>query len=292
MSQNRVNKTEPDAYGRSSIRMLFLPRLYFEPKVMTSRAHVFILWPLFFTCQLIALALVSWHLLAQCHFAYPLGYQLLDLDKNIAEFAPLNRYKDDFELTTPKDHWRLFGEISDAVQASGVGLRDISYPLKNGETTALMHDAEIIHLQDVANLIDRFYLTGSISLLLWIGLIAFIYQQKLKLPPIKNILLGFVVGFVVIAITVLALGPTAVFYWFHEQIFPNGHQWFFYYQDSLMTTLMKAPDIFAFIALLLLLLLASLWCAALYLINRLVEHPLTQPKPRNNTRKKKKFTKS
>ena len=256
---------------------------------MINRAHTFILWPLFFTCQLIALALVSWHLLAHYHFAYPAGYQLLDLDKNIAEFAPLNRYKDDFELTTPEDHWRLFGEISDAVQASGAGLRDISYRLKNGETTALMHDAEIIHLQDVANLIDAFYLAGSVSLLIWLGLIVFVYQQKLKLPPTKKILLGFAVGFIVTVITVLAVGPTAVFYWFHEQIFPDGHQWFFYYQDSLMTTLMKAPDIFAFIALLLLSLLISLWCASLYLINRVVGRSAIPSKQR---KKINKFTKS
>lgn len=252
---------------------------------MINRAHIFILWPLFFTCQLIALALVSWHLLAQCHFAYPVGYQLLDLDKNIAEFAPLNRYKDDFELTTQEDHWRLFGEISDAVQASGIGLREISYRLKNGETTPLMHEAEIIHLQDVANLIDVFYLAGSISLLIWIGLIVFIYQQKLRLPPIKKILLGFLIGFVVIGSIVMVIDPTAVFYWFHVQIFPDGHQWFFYYQDSLMTTLMKAPDIFAFIALLLLSLLASLWCASLYFINRFTGPTPIQPKKRQTRRK-------
>ncbi|MCE3253886.1 MAG: hypothetical protein K0Q67_2906 [Cellvibrio sp.] len=244
---------------------------------MFNRAHIFILWPLFFICQLIALALVSWHLLAYYHFAYPVGYQLLDLDKNIAEFAPLNRYKDDFELTTQEDHWRLFGEISDAVQASGKGLREISYRLKNGEMTPLMHEAEIIHLQDVANLIDKFYLVGSISLFLWTGLIIFIYQQKLILPSLKKILLGFLSGFIVITITVVAIGPTAVFYWFHEQIFPDGHQWFFYYQESLMTTLMKAPDIFAFIGLLLLALLIALWCASLYGINHLLQ---STPKPK------------
>ena len=230
----------------------------------------FIFWPLFFTCQLIALALVSWHLLAQFHFGYPTGYKLLDLDKHIAEFAPLNRYKDDFEFTSPEDHWHLFGEISDAVQSGGAGLREISYTLKNGEKTALMHEAEIIHLQDVANLIDVFYRAGLISLLLWIGLIFFAYQQKLKLPAIKKILLGFLAGFAFITVLVIAIGPTAVFYWFHVQVFPDGHQWFFYYQDSLMTTLMKAPDIFAFIAVLLLSLLITLWCASLYALNRLL----------------------
>ena len=257
--------------GRTLLDMLFLPHLYFEPYIMTNRVHTYLLWPVFFTCQLIALALVSWHLLAQCHFAYPLGYQLLGLDKNIAEFAPLNRYKDDFEFVAPTEHWRLFGEISDAVQNSGVGLRDINYHLQNGTTTALMHDAEIIHLQDVANLIDKFYWVGTISLCIWIGLIIFVYRKQLKLPSLKKILLGFLVGFSVISIAVLAIGPTTVFYWFHEQVFPDGHQWFFYYQDSLMTTLMKAPDIFAFIAILLLAVLIALWCASLYGIKVLLQ---------------------
>lgn len=230
----------------------------------------FIFWPLFFTCQLLALALVSWHVLAQFHFAYPAGYQLLGLDKHIAEFAPLNRFRDDFELTTSEEQWRLFGEISDAVQSSGKGLSQISYALKNGERTSLMHEAEVIHLQDVANLIDVFYLTGIVSLLIWLGLITYAYYQKLKLPAVKKILLGFLAGFALSTIVVLAIGPTAVFYWLHVQVFPDGHQWFFYYQDSLMTTLMKAPDIFAFIAILLLSLLIILWCASLYALNRLL----------------------
>jgi hypothetical protein len=34
----------------------------------------------------------------------------------------------------------------------------------------------------------------------------------------------------------------------HTVVFPADHQWFFYYKDSLMASLMKAPDIFAAIA--------------------------------------------
>lgn len=243
----------------------------------------FCFWPTFFIVQLIGLGLVSWHLLAQFHFAYPLGYQLLDLDQHIAEYAPQNRYKEDFELTPPSEHWRLFGEISDAVQASGKGLAEISYTLKNGHTTALMHSAEIIHLQDVANLIDVFYSTGIISLLLWAGLIIIAYRQKLPLPSIKKILLGFLAGFLLIAVVVFIIGPTAVFYWLHVQVFPDGHQWFFYYQDSLMTTLMKAPDIFAFIAVVLLSLFLILWCASLYGVNRFLQR--TTPKPLRQTKR-------
>lgn len=245
----------------------------------------FIFWPLFFTCQLIALALISWHLLAQVHFAYPVGYQLLNLDKHIAEFAPLNHHKEDFEFTAKEDHWRLFGEINDAVQSSGKGLRAINYTLANGETTALMHAAEIIHLQDVANLIDAFYVVGIICLLIWIGLVVFVIQQKLKLPPVKKILFGFLTSLILITIIVLVIGPTTVFYWFHVQVFPDGHQWFFYYQDSLMTTLMKAPDIFAFIAALLLLLLITLWYASLYGINCWLKS-LPQQQSKNRPKKR------
>jgi hypothetical protein len=230
----------------------------------------FLFWPIFFTCQLIALMLISWHLLAQFHFAYPLGYKLLGLEQHIAEFAPLNHYKKDFEFTTPSEHWRIFGEISEAIQTNGRGLNAISYSAANGTRTALMHDAEIIHLQDVANLIDVFYSTGLSCLVVWLGLIALASWQRFTLPAVKTILFGFLAGFALFAIVIIALGPTAVFYWFHEQIFPDGHQWFFYYQDSLMTTLMKAPDIFAFIAILLLVLLITLWCASLWGFNYLL----------------------
>jgi hypothetical protein len=228
-------------------------------------------WPLFFACQLIALALISWHLLAQFHFGYQTGYQLLNLDKHIADYAPLNRYKREFELTSTEEHWRLFGEISDAVQSSGKGLGNISYPLKNGTPTPLMHEAEIVHLQDVANLIDLFYITGLSCLIIWLGLIAFAYWKKFTPPATKHVLAGFLVAALLVTATIILIGPTAVFYWFHVQVFPDGHQWFFYYEESLMTTLMKAPDIFAFIALLLVLLLIALWCASVYGINCLLK---------------------
>lgn len=234
----------------------------------------FVFWPVFFLCQLIALVLVSWHLAAQFHFAYPLGYQLLGLDKHITEYAPLNRNKEDFELTTPADHWRLFGEISDAVQDSGRGLQNISYPLRNGQMTGLMHEAEIIHLQDVANLIDQFYRVGSICLGLWLALFIIALWQKWLPPSNKKVLTGFIAGIALVASIVLASGAKDIFYWLHVQIFPQGHEWFFYYQDSLMTTLMKAPDIFAFISVFLLVILLILWCLTLLLFKQAINHRL------------------
>lgn len=242
------------------------------PKSLSHSPLRLCFWLVFFACQLVALSLASWHLLAQFHFLYPTGYKLLTLDQHIALYAPQNRYKSDFELTTREEHWRLFGEITEAVQNSGKGLADIHYRLPDAQTVPLMHTAEIVHLQDVANLIDGFYAAGIGCLLLWLGLIYFAWKQKRQPPSAKHILLGFLIAILTIALVIILIGPTSVFYWFHIQMFPDGHQWFFYYEESLMTTLMKAPDIFAFIALLLLTCLIALWSMSTYCINRLLNN--------------------
>jgi hypothetical protein len=73
---------------------------------------------------------------------------------------------------------------------------------------------------------------------------------------------------------VLIIGSKKVFYYLHTWIFPPEHPWFFYYQDSLMTTLMKAPDLFGLIAALLLALWLLLWGATLFMITRFWPRPL------------------
>lgn len=228
-----------------------------------------VFWPLFFISQFITLALISWHLMAQIHFAYPLGYKLLDLQSHIAEFAPLNRYKEDFEHLSQEEHWRLFGEISDSIQDHGRGLADIRYTLKNGQTTLLMHQDEIIHLQDVANLVDKFYLTGYIAMVIWITSFLIIYWRKPTPPSSRKLLIGFVSLISLASLVIIVLGAKDVFYWLHIQIFPENHKWFFYYQDSLMTTLMKAPDIFAFISILLVVEIIIFWIIFTYMMKKL-----------------------
>lgn len=227
-----------------------------------------ILWPIFFISQLLSLSLISWHLLAQLHFAYPLGYQLLNLETHIAQYAPLNRHKEDFEFSSKEEHWRLFGEISDAIQNHGKGLADIQYTLSNGNTTSLMHQDEIIHLQDVANLVDRFYQLGYVSIAIWIACLLIIGWKKTLIPSNKKVVVGFIALISAISLLVISLGAKEVFYWLHVKIFPADHKWFFYYQDSLMTTLMKAPDIFAFITVLLVFNLLILWCALTFLLTK------------------------
>jgi hypothetical protein len=234
------------------------------------RLPAYLIWPLIFIGQLLATCLLSWHLLAQINFAYTTGYKLLDLDKHIAEFAPLNKHVHGFEFTHPKDHWELFAQITDSVQHSGRGLAEISFTLPNNTKLALMHTAEIIHLQDVSNLINKFYLAGIVGTCIWIIFLWFAYRQKLSFPSPRNIVLGFCGAIFLITTIILSLGATKVFYWLHTKVFPDGHQWFFYYEDSLMTTLMKAPDIFAFIASLLVILLVIFWGLSTFGMARLL----------------------
>jgi hypothetical protein len=68
---------------------------------------------------------------------------------------------------------------------------------------------------------------------------------------------------------VLAIGPRRVFYRMHEWVFPPENPWFFYYQDSLMSTMMKAPHLFGAIAPVLLALGLLLYAGLLFAAARL-----------------------
>src|SRR5690606_3870853 len=144
----------------------------------------------------------------------------------------------------------LFGEITRAIQNGGEGLADISYRLPNGEQTPLMRTPEVVHLQDVAYLVRDLYRAGAGAALVLALCLAYAVTQRLVMPSARKLMLGFVAALLLIGSVVLAIVPVKVFYWLHDYAFPEEHPWFFYYQDSLMTTMMKAPDLFGFIALL------------------------------------------
>jgi len=70
--------------------------------------------------------------------------------------------------------------------------------------------------------------------------------------------------------TVFIVGPQKVFYFLHEVFFKDKGQWFFYFQDSLMTTLM--PEVvFANISILIAALTTIIWVASLILIKSLLD---------------------
>lgn len=68
------------------------------------------------------------------------------------------------------------------------------------------------------------------------------------MPSVRIQLAGLAVLSAVIGIILAVIGPKAVFTQMHIWVFPPQHKWFFYYQDSLMSTMMHAPVLFGGIA--------------------------------------------
>jgi hypothetical protein len=206
------------------------------------------LWTLHFLGLIVAAFWLSWWMLTPLDFGFRIGYRLLDIDAHIQEFGPQNQYRDGYEKTSDAQRFAHFAAIAQAINDGGKGLADITYDNGTGKPSTLLRDAEITHLQDVAALVSLFHVAGPILLLAWLltGVVA--KRQRWQMPEAKALLAGTGVLLGLCAAILLLAGPTNVFYWLHTHIFPENHQWFFYYQESLMTTLMKAPDLFGFIA--------------------------------------------
>lgn len=194
---------------------------------------------------------LGWLLLAKVDFFYPLFYRLLDIPTTLATYVPQNRHgRQDFMLTDAAEHARLFAAITQAIRQQGRGLETLTYRDSQGrELGGLLTPDEIAHLKDVAHLVtwgEQFGLWVSLG---WIGLM--LWMRLARIPPPR---LGSFLGVslsIVVGMTggVLLLGPTELFYAWHRWIFPPDHPWFFYYQDSLMSSLMQAPNLFGVIAL-------------------------------------------
>lgn len=212
-----------------------------------------------------------WLVLSGQNFHYGVWYQQLDIAQTIERFAPQNRFnKRNFAATDAAQHQQLFAEIVSAIHQNGEGLADIEYRVGT-QSVSLLTAAEVQHLQDVAELIDW---GKRVSLvILFFTLITLVFMFVKRIEPIN---LRWHVAFVVtvlfvLGVAVVLIGPTEVFYWLHIQVFPKDHQWFFYYQDSLMATLMRAPVLFAPIAVVWVVLSVFLWCALLLCLNTLLK---------------------
>lgn len=227
-----------------------------------------LLWLGFYLALLVASCWGAWHLYAKADFGYTGWYSLLGIDQHIEQYAPLNHNKNDFVETSREQHLQLFKEIVSSIHHRGHGLADIRYTTHQGVSETLLTPAEVIHLQDVANLIDRLNIAGWLSLIIGALLAITILKVNAPPPPAKRILLSFGILVLATVVSILLLGPVKVFYWLHIQIFPAEHQWFFFYQDSLMTTLMKAPDLFGAIAIVIGVISVLLWIIVSLMLKR------------------------
>ena len=213
----------------------------------------------------------SWLVLSQLNFSYGVWHDYAGIAGAIERYAPTNDYKKDFALTTKAQRERLFGEINSAIHNHGKGLAEITFKVDGQPEQTLLREPEITHLQDVANLID-FGKSASIFIAcVWLFMWFYFAYSKKRVPKLwqQAVAIGVVLG--VIGTVTILVGPVNVFYWLHTVIFPDDHQWFFYYQESLMSTMMYAPILFGWIALewvaLALLMFIALQGAGLKLLN-------------------------
>lgn len=227
-----------------------------------------LLWPVFLLSHWLSCGFVAWVLLAQVNFAYPLAYSALNIEQHIAQYGPQNRYREDFANTDKPQRMALFSQINRAIHQNPEDLKNITFTPHSGATQTLLRHDEVLHLTDVAHLIDGVYRLGISAIIALLLSAAVLYRARSSLPRPKPVALGVCGSLGFMIASVLIIGPKKVFYALHTWVFPPEHPWFFYYQDSLMTTLMKAPDLFGFIAALLLTLWLLLWGVTLFYITR------------------------
>ncbi|MBD1387985.1 DUF1461 domain-containing protein [Neiella sp. HB171785] len=179
------------------------------------------------------------------HFGYPLWYELINIDGHIKRYAPLNKMKrKDFHLTDKSQHLLLFEQLNEAVHQQPEKLGDIQYTTNSGSKPWLT-ESEIIHLKDVHQLLRDCMVIWWLCLPLAMVLLWLYWQSRLQFPSVQTrravaavILLAGVTGYWMV-------GFDDLYRLFHESVFPPQHQWYFDYHQSLMTTLLKAPDLFA-----------------------------------------------
>ncbi|MGQ0528222.1 MAG: lipoprotein intramolecular transacylase Lit, partial [Panacagrimonas sp.] len=193
---------------------------------------------------------IAWRVLAAMDFAYPLLYDVIGIEQTIAKTGPQNRIRPGFHTTTRAERERVFAAIARAIRDDGQGLEALRYQNASGRDLGLLlTEAERVHLHDVARLVRRVEPVGLLGSVAFVLLSVLLWRSRTPLPTGRRVLLGSVAVLCVGGLALLLIGPRVVFYQLHEWIFPAGHQWFFYYQESLMSMMMRAPVLFGGIGL-------------------------------------------
>lgn len=192
---------------------------------------------------------IGWIVLAQQNFLYGVWHDHAGIGEGIEKYGSKNRFKQGFADTDREQRVQLFAEINTAIHHHGKGLADIVYQsVSSGGPQVLLRVPEQVHLQDVANLIDVLHIAVSINFLIWCGLAIFVWRRRRASVNIKHQFAGLIIVVLATLIILAVFGADNVFNQLHIWVFPEGNAWFFYYQDSLMSTMMLAPYLFAWIA--------------------------------------------
>jgi len=221
---------------------------------------------------------LAWKSLSATNFFFERLYQLHAIDEQIKKYAPQNRNKENFELTQSSEHQRIFGEIVSSINSNGRGLAEISYFNSFGDKIdEFLTNDEITHLEDVSELIVystqiALSLTGVL-----IAVYGFFFYYKVSRSryfwkPVTTLFSFSTMVFTLILITgfVFVIGARKVFHILHELLFADKGQWFFYYQDSLMTTLLP-ESLFGSIAVMITVCALIYWVILNIIISKILE---------------------
>lgn len=226
------------------------------------------LWVGFLIALLLASLSITWELMAAQGFGYRTLHAVLKIDQTIAEFGPQNFSRPGFQLTDLNERQRLFEAIVEAIHHRGAGLESLVYATHDGRSMGkLLTTAEVIHLQDVARLVSVVRPVGWAAIV--VVLLGSVGLRKCQVVlPGRKLLIGVVVLLILLAGLLTALGGEAIFYQLHRWVFPAGHQWFFYYEESLMSMMMQAPNLFGAVALIWALLAGLVMATWYWLVGR------------------------
>ena len=191
---------------------------------------------------------LSWVVLYQLDFSYGLWHDVGGIGDAIERFGPENYYRTGFADTTKEQREQLFQQINYAVHHDGDGLESIIYTVPNHPTQTLLTDDEVIHLNDVAHLVNKVEWMLVFSALIWVFVMFYYYKARLRPPSVLHQCLALLALMGIFVLALIMIGPTKAFSQMHEWVFPPGNPWFFYYQQSLMSTMMWAPVLFGWIA--------------------------------------------
>lgn len=237
-----------------------------------------LLWTLFTLLAFLATLMLAWQLLAGVNFLYPVWYEVIGIDQTIATYGPRNPYRHQFENTSKAERARLFAAIVTAIHDQGKGLDTLSYHDPAGRVIdKLLTPPEITHLQDVARLVGMLRKIGWSAVLALPILLLPAVRWRLPMPSVGRLMAIAAGVLLAIAGLIVLIGPVKVFYRLHTWIFPAGHAWFFYYEESLMTMLMQAPILFGYIAPTLAVLSLLLFPALLWLLRRWYRYLVSPP---------------
>jgi len=228
--------------------------------------------------------LFAWYIGAYFNFAFPLLYEFLDISSSIQLHAPQNIYKKDFSSTVSTQHFELFAQIVEGISLDANQVKNYLGQLTYGNAEqpvidTFLHAKEIQHLYDVSVLLKTIKIASLTLAILGIALITaakIITPIEIGKNKFRKRDVYFLVAplFLLLGIALLLFGFESVFYQLHEWFFPAGHQWFFYYYESLMTPLMKAPDLFVYIGSLILFIFIIFQWAILCIVKKIEQRRL------------------